>query len=214
MVESTSGIIVRVRPFTETSLIVHWLTPELGRIATIAKGALRPKSAFRGKLDLFYLADISFNRSQRSELHVLREVVVRETHPALRQDLARLQQVSYAAALIEQVTETDTPIPEVYELMMSVLRRILASPSDPLTVFAFEMRLLGIMGMAPDLEVINIPPGTRELLRALAGKDWDFLVRLKASAPQVAEINHYLHGFIIYHVGRLPKSRHAAVFGI
>ena len=80
MDERSIGVILRVRPLTETSLIVHWLTPDLGRVATVAKGARRPKSPFRGKLDLFYEADFSFQRSRRSELHNLREVVLRETH--------------------------------------------------------------------------------------------------------------------------------------
>jgi DNA repair protein RecO (recombination protein O) len=214
MAESVSGIVLRVRPFSETSLIVQWLTPELGRIATIAKGALRPKSAFRGKLDLFYQADLSINRSLRSGLHILREVVLRETHSPLRKDLARLQQASYAAALIEEVTETDTPIPEVYELMVNFLHRIIATPALPLTIFAFELRLLDISGIAPDLETVKLPTGTRELLKALRQKDWDFLARLKASATQIMDIEHFLHGFLIYHFGRLPKGRHAAIAGM
>ena len=84
MVERSQGLILRTRPLTETSLIVHWLTPDFGRIATVAKGARRSSSPFRGKLDLFYLADLSFSRSRRSELHTLREVVLRKTHSALR----------------------------------------------------------------------------------------------------------------------------------
>ena len=83
MIETATGLVLRTRPLTETSLIVHWLTPGLGRLATVAKGARRPKSPFRGKLDLFYLADFSFSRSRRSELHTLREVSLRETHSAL-----------------------------------------------------------------------------------------------------------------------------------
>src|SRR2546426_12095054 len=94
--ERSSGIIVRTRLLTETSLIVHWVTPEFGRIATVAKGARRPKSPFRGKLDLFYEADFSFLRSRRSDLHTLKEAVLRQTHPSLRRDLARLQQAAYA----------------------------------------------------------------------------------------------------------------------
>ena len=74
MIESTHGIILRTRPLTETSLIVHWLTAESGRVATVAKGARRPKSPFAGKLDLFYVADFSFSRSRSSQLHTLREV--------------------------------------------------------------------------------------------------------------------------------------------
>ena len=39
MIESATGLILRTRRLTETSLIIHWLTPDLGRIATVAKGA-------------------------------------------------------------------------------------------------------------------------------------------------------------------------------
>src|SRR3989449_9364393 len=109
MVERTQGLILRTRPLTETSLIVQWLTPDAGRIATVAKGAHRLNSPFRGKLDLFYLAEISFARSRRSELHTLQEVVLCDTHATLRQNLTYLQQASYCAALIEQTTETETP---------------------------------------------------------------------------------------------------------
>src|ERR1051325_1928226 len=105
MIERAQGLVLRTRPFTETSLIVQWLTPEFGRLDTVAKGARRPKSPFRGKLDLFYLADFSFVRSRRSTLHVLREVSLRETQNELRQELHYLQQAAYCAALIEQATE-------------------------------------------------------------------------------------------------------------
>src|ERR1043165_6762795 len=102
MDERTSGLVLRTRPFTETSLIVNWLTPDLGRLSTVAKGARRPKSPFRGKLDLFYLADFTFQRSRRSELHTLCEVSVLELHEPLRRELAHLQQAAYGAALVEQ----------------------------------------------------------------------------------------------------------------
>src|SRR6058998_1258389 len=113
MSERTTGLILRTRPLTETSLIVQWLTAGVGRLSTVAKGARRPKSPFRGKLDLFYLAEFSFIRSRRSELHLLCEVNLLETHSALRRDLPSLRQAAYCAALIEQSTETDTPIPAV-----------------------------------------------------------------------------------------------------
>src|SRR6267142_1050168 len=121
MSENATGLILRTRPLTETSLIVHWLTPNFGRRATVAKGARRPKSPFRGKLDLFYQADFSFVRSRRSELHNLREVALRDTRTALRRELGYLEQASYAAALIEQSTELDTPLPGVFELMRGFL---------------------------------------------------------------------------------------------
>ena len=114
MEERASGIILRTRPFTETSLVVEWLTEDAGRSSTVAKGARRPKSPFIGKLDLFYEADFSFVRSQKSELHTVREVQLRNTHARLREELAWVHQASYFARLIERGTEKETEIPEVH----------------------------------------------------------------------------------------------------
>src|SRR3974377_16958 len=105
MIESATGLILRTCPLTETSLIVRWLTPDFGRLATVANGPRRSKSPFAGKLDLFYLAVFSFSRSRRSELHNLREVSLREMHRALRLEIGYLDQASYCAALVEQTTE-------------------------------------------------------------------------------------------------------------
>src|SRR5947209_19930586 len=116
MIENATGIILRTRPLTDTSFIIHWLTPDFGRLATVAKGARRSKSPFAGKLDLFYLAEFTFLRSRRSELHTLCEVALQETHSALRQELAALRQAAYCASLIEQTTETESPIPTVFDL--------------------------------------------------------------------------------------------------
>ena len=139
MNENSSGLILRTRPFSETSMVVHWLTPDLGRIATLAKGALRPKSPFRGKLDLYYQGDFSFERSRRSELHFLREVKIREMNTTLRYELGYLQQASYCTALFEQATETETPLPVVFDLLFSMLHAILQAPPQNQTTLAFEL---------------------------------------------------------------------------
>ena len=209
--ERSSGIILRTRPLTETSVIVHWLTPDLGRLATVAKGARRSKSPFRGKLDLFYEADFSFARSRKSELHALREVTLRDTHAALRQDLGWLQQASYAAAFIEQTTETETPLPEIHKLMAALLQDLTRRPPLPRTMFAFEFKMLVQLGLQPDLSEAHLPPGTREIARTVAESEWDVIARLKLSEAQTDQLRRFLHGFLIYHLGKLPRGRASAL---
>src|SRR5213082_3295135 len=147
MIERAEGLVLRLYPLTETSLIVRWLTPHLGRLSTVAKGARRPKSPFSGKLDLFYLADFTFSRSRRSELHTLREVVLRETHAALRQEIRYLQQATYCAALVEQTTETETPLPTIFPLLTGLLNHLSKQPPQPQTIFVFELKLLHELGL-------------------------------------------------------------------
>src|SRR5215471_2988409 len=211
--ESTTGLILRTRPLTETSLIVHWLTPELGRVATVAKGARRPKSPFHAKLDLFYACDFSFVRSARSELHTLREAVVRDIHERLRHDLGWIQQAAYAAALIEQTTETDTPLPEIFALFASLLEFLPQQPPKPRTVFAFELKLLRELGLEPDPRDTRLAPQAQDLLAGLAESDWVDLLSLQPSAAQVRAVQQFLHGFLLYHLGKLPEGRHAALAG-
>ena len=210
-IDRAHGIILRTRPFTETSLIVNWLTPEFGRISTVAKGARRAKSPFRGKLDLFYEADFSFQRSRRSELHTLREVNLRDTHVALRHDIGYLQQAAYGAALIEQATETQTPLSEIHDLFSSFLSTLSGQPPKPRTIFSFELKLLRHLGLSPDLTESKLDSETRGLIHALTETGWEQLSELRATAAQAHTIKQFLHGFLIFHLGKIPKGRHPAL---
>jgi DNA repair protein RecO (recombination protein O) len=211
MIESASGLILRTRRLTDTSLIIHWLTPNLGRLATVAKGALRPKSPFRGKLDLFYLTDFSFMRSRRSELHTLREVSIRETHPAIRLELGRVQQASYAAALVEQVTESETPLPEIFELVQEFFQALTGTSPESRLVFAFELKILDELGLEPDLSKSHLTAGAREIVKMLTGQDWSAISKLKLTSAQITELSQFLHGFLIFHLGKIPAGRFAAL---
>jgi DNA repair protein RecO (recombination protein O) len=210
MIESATGLILRTRALTETSLIVHWLTPELGRLATVARGARRPKSPFLGKLDLFYLANFSFSRSRASELHHLREVSIVQTHEFLRRELAYLQQAAYCVRLVEQSTETETPLGSVFQLVLGLLQALPARPAQPQTIFAFELKLLIELGLEPDLVQTQLTPGAQALLRYLKREDWPAIARLRAHPAQVKELRQFLHDFVLFHLGRIPKGRGAA----
>jgi DNA repair protein RecO (recombination protein O) len=211
MEERANGIILRTRPLTETSLIALWLTTEHGRVATVAKGALRPKSPFRGKLDLFYSAEFSYQRSRRSELHTLKEMRVVDTQSRLREELGYVQQASYAAALIEQTTETDTPLPGVYEIFSGFIAWLPAEAPRQRTIFAFELKLLEELGLQPQPDDPALSAGTRQIMHRLVHEDWPVLARLKLSEAQELELRQYLHGFLIYHLGKFPQSRAGAL---
>ena len=47
----TDAICLGIHPWSKTSHVTSWLTPS-GRVATVVKGAVPPKSAFLGQYDL------------------------------------------------------------------------------------------------------------------------------------------------------------------
>lgn len=213
MDDRATGLILRLRPLTETSLIIQWLTAEHGRLATVAKGARRPKSPFRGKLDLFFECEFTLARSRHSELHTLREVALLDSREPLRHDLARLGQLAYAANLVERTTETETPIPEIHALVKTYADWLKSHEAMAIALLAFELKLLAETGLQPDFSEIHQPAPVRQLLAALADAPWPELAQIQAVPQDVEGANHFLHGFLIFHLGRLPPHRDEAVHG-
>ncbi len=209
--ERATGLILRTRPLTETSLIVHWLTAEVGRVSTVAKGARRPKSSFRGKLDLFYLADFSFQRSRRSELHTLREVGLKSTHAGLREDYARLCQASYCALLVEQVSEVETPVPASFARLCELVGWLDRDRARPQYALAFELQLLHEHGLGPDLSATRLSPAARGLAAHLTVASVEEASRINPLPAVMAELRAFLGGFLVYHWERVPRGRGAAI---
>jgi len=176
-VETTSAILLRKTKLTETSLIITWFTEAHGRIKTVAKGARRPKSSFAGKLDLFFEAEIQFGRSTKSELHTLREVVLKNPREGLRQIYQRVQLASYFVELIELVTESDHPAPELYDLLQRALNYLEANTPTKRVMLHFESELTKLLGIqnakdsTPVLAIGHIygrlPLSRRELIGGL-----------------------------------------------
>lgn len=216
MLESATGIVLRTYRLTDTSLIVHWLAEAAGRVSTVAKGALRPKSPFRGKLDLFYVSDFTFQRSRRSDLHTLRELTLLETHPVFRNELWALQQACYCAALLEQTTEADTPLPGLFELFNDMLGSYRGSAKEPVRasaarVLAFELRLLRELGLEPDWAATKLSDPSRKAVENLLDLSFDEAGKLSLPRTVENEISAFLHGFLIYEFGRLARGREQAV---
>lgn len=177
--ETTSAILLRKTKLTETSLIITWFTALHGKIKTVAKGARQPKSRFAGQLDLFFDCEIQFARSRRTELHILREVSLRDAHEGLRLDYPRVALAAYFVELIELVTETDHPAPELYDLLQRAFAFLNSNPASPRAMLHFETeltRLLGIQG-APGITAAvaigrayhRLPSTRAALLKSLSG---------------------------------------------
>jgi len=154
-VQSTAAILLRKTRFSETSLIVTWFTRDHGRLKTVVKGALRPKSRFAGVLDLFFDCDISIARSAKSDLHTLREAGLRDARAGLRTDHRRVAMASYFVELFELTTEPEQSAPELYDLLQRAFGFLDQNPAEPRALLHFESELARLLGIAhPELSPI------------------------------------------------------------
>ena len=145
--ETTAAILLRKIKLTESSLIITWFTEAHGKLKTVAKGARRPRSPFAGRLDLFFAAEITFARSRQSELHILREVAVRNSREGLRLEYARTQMAAYFVELVEMTTEFEHAVPEVYDLLRRALDFLDTHAPTRRALLHFERELGGLLGV-------------------------------------------------------------------
>ena len=137
---TTAAILLRKIRFSDTSLIITWMTEHHGKLKTIAKGASRSKSGFSGKLDLFFT-------SQKSDLHLLKEVVLKNPQEEIRKDYRRVQLASYFVELIEMTTESDHAVPELFDLLQRALNHLNTNPPSKRALLHFESELARLTGI-------------------------------------------------------------------
>ncbi|MFT3989792.1 MAG: DNA repair protein RecO [Luteolibacter sp.] len=148
-VESTLGIIVRLTRLTETSLIVHWITGDHGLLKTVARGARKPGNAFYGKLDLFFSGEISLLPAKRGDLHILKEVAIRDWREGLRKNYTTTLLASYCCQLMESALEPEHPDAEMHDLLRRALDHLESAGASRKAFLHFEKELARLLGVIP-----------------------------------------------------------------
>ena len=145
--EKTTAILINRYRLTESSLIVVWCSEEAGIFKTVAKGALQPKSAFAGRLDLLVKCEVEWALGRNTDLHTLKEVQLLQAHAGLRANYPRVLAATYFCKLIEMVTETATPLHGVYSLLELSLEYLNTHAPTVKLVQRFEDRLCTDIGL-------------------------------------------------------------------
>lgn len=150
----TEAICLDVRPWSKTSHVVSWLTPS-GKIATVVKGAMRPKSQFLGQYDLNYTCEIVYYARQRGETRALRECSPLKMREGLRGDFRALAVAGYFCGLVREYAPSGPECQEWFDALGGALDGICRDSGGRASVggvVEFELSVLGMLGLKPDLE--------------------------------------------------------------
>lgn len=156
-IAKTEAVTLRVIPFSNTSHIVTWLTPSFGKLATVIKGACRPKRESTGEYDLGYRCELLFYEYGHNGLHTFKECSALDRREYCRGDWQRTAAISYLCHLAAVATPDGAHIPELYRLTDETLAALNQTPPPHDTLLLwFELRLLGLLGISPHLESCNL----------------------------------------------------------
>jgi DNA repair protein RecO (recombination protein O) len=142
-----AGYVLHTYPYKETSLIVELFTQRFGRVALLARGARRPRSAMRGMLLSFHPLRVSFSGSVE-----LGNLVAVEWAGALQPLVGQgLMCGFYLNELLLRLLPREDPHETLFEVYGEALSRLSRDPSAAV-LRGFEKRLLAELGYAPLLE--------------------------------------------------------------
>jgi DNA repair protein RecO (recombination protein O) len=143
-----AGYVLHTYPYKETSLIVEAFTRNFGRVAVLARGARRPRSAMRGVLLSFHPLRLGWTASAE-----LGNLISAEWSGALQPLGGRALMCGfYLNELLLRLLPRDDPHEALFEVYGDSLRQLSEGISQASVLRSFEKRLLSELGYAPLLE--------------------------------------------------------------
>jgi DNA repair protein RecO (recombination protein O) len=146
------AIIMRIKEFGESDLLVSFFTRDKGRLKGVAKGARRSRRRFANCLDLFCLANIEYELKGKSDLYFLHSGKLVHAFPALRSNFSSLSLASYMIELTEILFPPQVTDRKMFELLKnSFLGLSEGAKNDRLRVI-FEAKAMALGGYGIDFD--------------------------------------------------------------
>jgi DNA repair protein RecO (recombination protein O) len=144
----TNGIIISENNFGDFDKMLTMLTPGLGKISCIAKGARRPKSALMAGSQLLCFGEYLMYKG--SNTYNINSCETIEIFYNLRMDLDKLKYAAHITKIIQDVTQENQNSYKILQLYLNTLYTLSETDKDmDLVLSIFKIRLLCILGFTP-----------------------------------------------------------------
>lgn len=143
------GIVLRGYPFGEADRVVVLLSPNNGKIRTVAKGVRKTKSRFGGRLEPFTHVDLVLYEGRN--LDTITQVAVIEPFPRLREDLDAVVAAGTMVEAADAVAQEDEASTRLFLLLHRGLRSLEAGHRSKDLITSFLLKLADVVGVAPAL---------------------------------------------------------------
>ncbi len=149
-IRNDQGIVLRGYPFGEADRVVVLLSPNHGKLRTVAKGVRKTTSRFGGRLEPFTHVDLVLYEGKN--LDTITQVSIIEGFPRLRADLDRVVVAGSMVEAVDAVAQEDQSSLRLFLLLQRGLRALDAGIVGTHLITSFLLKLAGVVGVAPALD--------------------------------------------------------------
>jgi DNA repair protein RecO (recombination protein O) len=143
------GIVLRSYPFGEADRVVVLLSPNNGKIRTVAKGVRKTKSRFGGRLEPFTHVDLVLYEGRN--LDTITQVAVIEPFPRLRSELEAVITAGTMVEAVDAVAQEDEAAIRLFLLLQRGLRTLETGKGSRDLITSYLLKLADVVGLAPSL---------------------------------------------------------------
>lgn len=141
------GIVLRGFPFGEADRVVVILSPNNGKLRTVAKGVRKTKSRFGGRLEPFTHVDLILYKGRN--LDTITQASVIEAFPSIRSDLDRVLTAGTMVEAIDAVAQENESSLRAFLLLRGGLRILDSGLVHPDLLTAFLLGIAEVVGISP-----------------------------------------------------------------
>lgn len=145
-----NGIVLSENNYGDFDKILTILTPNLGKITCIAKGARKVKSALLAGSQLFSFSEFMIFKS--ADTYMINSIHTIELFYKIREDLDKLKYAIHLNKIVIDVTDENQNTYYILQLLLNTLYMISEEDRDcELLVNTFKLRMLKILGFTPEI---------------------------------------------------------------
>jgi len=146
-----SGIVISENNLGDYDKMLTMLTPGLGKISCVAKGARRQKSALLAGTQFLCFGEYMMYKGANT--YNINSCETIEVFYNLRTDLDKLNNAVEITKIIRDVTEENQNSYKILQLFLNTLYTLSETDKNPdLIISIFKMKLLCLLGFTPRIE--------------------------------------------------------------
>jgi DNA repair protein RecO (recombination protein O) len=159
------GLVLKQIAYKESSKILHVTTSE-GRKSVLVHGAKKLNSPYLAATEP--MTQIRFIVSG-TNLQTLRDTEIVHDFRVLKADVVKYAAGCHVMELVDRLDESEIDHAKLYPFMLKILHRVETEPDYELFVAIFELKLLYLIGVQPNLRQCAVCSSTNDLKLAVEG---------------------------------------------
>ena len=144
------ALVLRHLPLGEADLLVTLFSREHGKLRAVAKGARRSTAKLVGHLEPLTVSRLALSRGRT--LDVISQAETLENFTPLKTNLTAVTRGLQVAELVDGFGSEASPNQPLFDLALDTLDAIGRAPDAELPLLHFQLHLLSVSGLMPELQ--------------------------------------------------------------